>query len=85
MNEKRLSRELLNKLVVTKEGKRVGMVKDLSFETRSGELIHMVVASPTQYASSLNLEQGKSGELLIPFSSILAIGDFVVVGEEEMR
>jgi len=85
MNEKRLSRELVSKLVVTKEGKRIGIVKDISFETRSGELIHLVLTSPTQYAMTLNIEKDKGGELLVPFSSILAIGDFVVVGEEEMR
>ncbi|UCD21276.1 MAG: PRC-barrel domain-containing protein [archaeon] len=85
MNEKKLARDILNKLVVTKEGKRLGLVKDVTFETRSGELIHIVASSPTQHAQSLNIERGKGGELLIPFSSILAIGDFVVVSEEEMR
>jgi len=85
MNEKRLSRELVGKLVVTKEGKRIGLIKDISFETRSGELIHIVVTSATPYATTLNIEKDKGGELLIPFSSIIAIGDFVVVGEEDMR
>lgn len=85
MNEKRLSKDIVGKLVVTKEGKRVGIVKNITFETRSGELIHLTISSPTPYAQSLNLEQNKEGELLIPFSSILAIGDFVVVSEEDMR
>ncbi|MEM4703192.1 MAG: PRC-barrel domain-containing protein [Candidatus Pacearchaeota archaeon] len=85
MNEKRLSRDIVGKLVVTKEGKRVGLVKDISFETRSGELIHLLISSPTQYALSLNVEHDKEGGILIPFSAILAIGDFVVVSEEDMR
>jgi len=82
--EKRPSREIIGKLIVTKEGKRVGVVRDISFETRSGELIHLVVAQPTPYAGSLNIES-KDGGLLIPYSAILAIGDFVVVSEEDMR
>lgn len=85
MNQKRSPKELVGKLVVTKEGKRIGLIKDITFETRSGELIHLVISSATPYAQSLNLEQNKEGDLLIPFSSILAIGDFVVVSEEDMR
>ncbi len=83
--EKRPAKELVGKLVVTKEGKRIGLVKDMNFETRSGELIQIVITNATSYASSLNLEKGKAGEFLIPFSSIMAIGDFVVVSEEDMR
>ncbi|MEM4153025.1 MAG: PRC-barrel domain-containing protein [Candidatus Pacearchaeota archaeon] len=83
--EKRPARELTGKLVVTKEGKRIGIVKDLTFEARSGELIQIVVTNPTSYALSLNLEKARTGELLIPFSSIIAVGDFVVVSEEDMR
>ncbi|MGB9707892.1 MAG: PRC-barrel domain-containing protein [Candidatus Pacearchaeota archaeon] len=83
--EKRPAKELVGKLVVTKEGKRIGIVKDLTFETRSGELIQLVITNATSYASSLNLEKGKAGEFLIPYSSIMAIGDFVVVSEEDMR
>lgn len=82
--EKRPAKELEGKLVVTKEGKRIGIVKDITFETRSGELIQLVITNPTSYALSLNLEKSK-GEILIPFSSILAIGDFVVVSEEDIR
>ena len=83
--DKRPSKAIVDKLVVTKEGKRLGMVKDVSFETRSGELIHLIISSPTTYALGLNLEKGKDGNVLIPYTSILAIGDFVVVNEEDMK
>lgn len=82
--DKRPAKELFEKLVVTKEGKRLGFVKDISFETRSGELIHFVMASPTTYAMGLNLEKVKDG-MLVPYTAILAVGDFVVVSEEEMK
>ncbi|MEK6906547.1 MAG: PRC-barrel domain-containing protein [Nanoarchaeota archaeon] len=75
---------LLGKMVVTKEGKRIGFVKDITFETRSGELISLVLKDPTIYTRSLNLEKTNTGELLIPYSSIIAIGDFVVVSEEDL-
>ena len=75
---------LLGKMIVTKEGKRLGFVKDILFETRSGELINIVVKEATLYTKNLNLERTSGSELLIPYSSIVAIGDFVIVSEEDL-
>jgi len=82
--EKKPLRELLGKLVVTKEGKRLGFVKDITFETKSGELINLLVKDATPYTKNLNLERTNSNELLIPYSAIIAIGDFVIVSEEDL-
>ena len=82
--EKKPLRELLGKLIVTKEGKRLGLVKDITFETRTGELIQLVLKEPTPYTKNLNLENTKQKEVLVPHSSIVAIGDFVVVSEEDL-
>ena len=76
--------EIIGKLVVTKEGKRLGMVKDITFETRTGELIQLVVKDPTPYTKNLNLEKTKDKEVLFPYNSIIAVGDFVVVSEEDL-
>jgi len=75
---------ILGKMIVTKEGKRLGFVRDISFETRSGELINIVVKDATPYTKNLNLERTNSKELLIPYSAIIAIGDFVIVSEEDL-
>ena len=75
---------ILGKMIVTKEGKRLGFVKDITFETRSGELINLVVKDITPYTRNLNLEKTNAGELLIPYNSIIAIGDFVIVSEEDL-
>ncbi|GBE20295.1 PRC-barrel domain protein [archaeon BMS3Abin17] len=72
------------KMIVTKEGKRLGFVKDITFETKSGELINLVVKDSTPYTKNLNLERTSSNELLIPYSAIIAIGDFVIVSEEDL-
>jgi sporulation protein YlmC with PRC-barrel domain len=82
--DKKPLKELLGKLVVTKEGKRLGLVKDLTFETRTGELIHLIVKDPTAYTRNLNLEKSDLKEALVPYSAIVAIGDFVVVSEEDL-
>jgi len=85
MTDKRPLKDILGKMVVTKEGKRLGMVQDITFETRSGELIQLVVKNPTSYVNNLNLERSNIGELLIPHNSIMAIGDFVVISEEDLH
>ena len=75
---------ILGKMIVTKEGKRLGFVKDVTFETKSGELINLVVKDSTLYTRNLNLEKTPSNEYLIPYSAIIAIGDFVIVSEEDL-
>lgn len=75
---------ILGKLIVTKEGKRLGSVKDITFETTSGEIIHIVVRDMTPYTKNLNLEKASSNEYLIPYNSIIAVGDFVIVSEEDL-
>lgn len=75
---------MLGKMIVTKEGKRLGFVRDLTFETTSGEIINIIVKDPTIYTKNLNLERISTNELLIPYNSIIAIGDFVIVSEEDL-
>jgi len=82
--EKKTLKELMGKLIVTKEGKRLGIVQDVTFETRTGELIHVVVKDPTPYTRSVNLEKTAEGETLIPYNSIIAVGDFLVISEEDL-
>lgn len=82
--DKKPLKDVLGKLVVTKEGKRLGLVKDISFETNTGELIQIVMKDPTVYTKNLNLEFSVNKEALIPYNSIIAIGDFVVVSEEDL-
>jgi len=82
--EKRFSKQIVGKVIVSKSGKRFGEVGDLIFETNSGELIHILIKNPTQYANKLELEKSKEGKMLIPCSAIVALGDFVVVSEDEL-
>jgi len=83
-NNKNIFSVILEKMVVTKEGKRLGFVKDITFETKSGELINLIIKDSTPYTKNLNLERTNSNELLIPYSAIIAIGDFVIVSEEDL-
>ena len=82
--DKRPSRQLMGKTVVTKSGKKFGEVGNLVFETRTGELIHLLLRNATPYAAGLELEKDSNGNQVIPFSSVIAVGDFVVVEEEDI-
>ncbi|MBI2632221.1 PRC-barrel domain-containing protein [Candidatus Pacearchaeota archaeon] len=82
--DKKPLKDILGKLVVTKEGRRLGIVKDISFETRTGELIQLIIKDPTPYTRNLSLELSQRKEVVIPYNSIIAIGDFVVISEEDL-
>ena len=81
---KKYSKQIISKTVVSKTGKRFGEVGDINFETRTGELIHIIIKDPSEYSSQLNLERSQNSEILIPYNAIIAIGDFVVVSEEDL-
>ena len=82
--EKKLSTQLMGKTVVSKTGKKFGEVGDIIFETKSGELIHIVLKNPTIYTEKMDLEKDKDGNILIPFSAVIATGDYLVVSEEDI-
>jgi sporulation protein YlmC with PRC-barrel domain len=82
--DKKFSRQLIGKTVVSKAGKRFGVVGDLVFETKSGELIHLILSDSTPYAAKLELEKSKEGDALVPFSAVIAMGDFLVISEEDL-
>ena len=83
-DDKKLSREIIGKMVVSKTGKKFGVVGDITFETKTGELIHLVLSNPTPYSTKLELEKDGQGNILIPYSAVQAIGDFLVIAEEDV-
>ncbi len=83
--DRKFSKQLMSKTVVSKGGKRFGEVGDIVFETKSGELIHLVLKSATQHIEKFELEKNKEGDLLIPFSAVIAMGDYLVINEEELH
>ena len=83
-DDKKFSRHIIGKVVVSKTGKRFGEVADIVYETKTGELIHLVLANPTPYIQKLELERDGEGNILIPFSAVMAMGDFLVISEEDI-
>jgi sporulation protein YlmC with PRC-barrel domain len=83
-NDKRYSKQLLGKTIVSKTGKRFGELGNFHFETKTGELLQLELKNPTALATGLDLERSEDNNLLIPYSAVIAIGDFVVVAEEDI-
>jgi sporulation protein YlmC with PRC-barrel domain len=78
-------KNLIGKTIVSEEtGRKFGVVGDIHFIPESGELLSVVMVDPTKYSGDLNLERDDSGRLLIPFSSVKSVGDFVIVSEKEI-
>ena len=82
--EKKSARHLMGKRVVTKTGKIFGDVSNVVFEVKTGELLQLVLKNTTWYCEGLDLERTKNNDALIPFSAVVALGDFVVVAEEDI-
>ncbi len=82
--EKMLSKKLLDKVVVSKGGKKFGEVGDLIFDTKTGEIIDFTIVNPTKYVKDVSLERDTNGDYLVPFHSVIAMGDFVVISEEDI-
>ncbi len=82
--DKKYSRDMIGKTVVSKTGKRFGEIGDITFEVNSGELIHLQIKNPTDYVQKLELEKDENGNILVPSSAVIAMGDFLVVSEEDI-
>ncbi len=84
LTDKISSKQLLNKTVLSKSGRKFGEVGDLVFETRTGEIIYLLLTRPTGFAKSFDLEKDKEGYYKIPFNAVIAVGDYIVVEEEDI-
>ncbi len=78
-------RDLLGKVIVSEEtGRKFGIVGDINFIAESGELLNLVLVEPTKHIGDLNLEKDDNNRLMVPFSSVKSVGDFVIISEKEI-
>ncbi len=78
-------RDLIGKIIVSEEsGRKFGVVGDINFVSESGELLNVVLVEPTRNVADINLEKDENNRMLIPFSSVKSVGDFVIISEREI-
>lgn len=76
---------MLGKAVVSEEtGRKFGIVGDMQFVAESGELLSLVIIEPTRHTADVTLERDSQGRMLIPFSCVKSVGDFVIISEKEL-
>ena len=85
MEERVRSKRLIGKILISEEtGKKFGVVGDIDYVTESGELINLALTETTAHTNTLSLQQDNKGTLLVPFSAVKSVGDFVIVSEKEI-
>ena len=79
------AKELIGKTIVSEEsGRKFGVVGDVNFITESGELMNIVIAEPTRQVTDLKLSEDDKGRLLVPFSAVKSVGDFIIISEKDI-
>lgn len=80
-----LAKELQGKTVISEEGKMFGKILDVTADISTGELINVVV-EPTRYLKTHfeNIISDDRGRILLPFSAVGAVGDFILINEKDI-
>ena len=79
------AKELIGKTIVSEEsGRKFGVVGDVNFITESGELMNIVLAEPTRQTADLKLSEDDKGRMLVPFSAVKSVGDFIIISEKDI-
>jgi len=85
MEERVRSKELVGKILISEEsGKKFGVVGDIDYIIESGELLNLVLVEPTNHISELNLREDDKGRILVPFSAVKSVGDFIIITESDI-
>jgi sporulation protein YlmC with PRC-barrel domain len=85
MEERVKSKDLVGKILISEEtGKKFGVVGDIDYIIESGELINLVLVEATPHISELNLRQDEKSRILVPFSAVKSVGDFIIVSESDI-
>lgn len=85
MADKLRAKEMVGKVIVSEDtGRKFGVVGDVNFITESGELMNIIVSEPTRQALDLKLAEDDKGRMLVPFSAVRSVGDFIIVAEKDI-
>lgn len=69
--------------VLTDKGLRVGNIFDLEVDEDTGEVETILIKPETQEIAQ-NLSTDGDGNAMVPFSSVVAIRDYIVISEKSL-
>jgi len=78
-----IARQLSGKKLVTNDGEDFGRLVDIEVNEMSGKIESMVVEPNPDSASASKLKKD-DGMIRIPYESVLAVGDFIIVDRRNM-
>ncbi|MCD6512158.1 MAG: PRC-barrel domain-containing protein [Thermoplasmata archaeon] len=78
---KMMENELRGKKVMSSEGLYLGIIKNMTVDTKTGKLIDLIV-EPSDKIDPRLYHQNEEGYLVFPFDSVKSVKDVVVLGEE---
>ena len=73
-----IARQLVGKKVITNDGYDVGRLIDLEISDVTGKIVNLVV-EPNLDSGLANRLKVDSGQVKIPYASVLAVNDYAVV------
>lgn len=83
----KLSRILASSLrdmrILTDKGLRIGNIFDLEVNEDTGK-IETLVIKPESQEIAQNLSTDEDGNALVPFSSVVAVRDYIVISEKSL-
>lgn len=78
-----IARQLSGKKLVTNEGEDFGRLVDISVNEVTGKIEFMVV-EPNPDSDLASKMRKEDGMVLVPYESVLACGDYVIVEKRNM-
>ncbi|HSB47361.1 MAG TPA: PRC-barrel domain-containing protein [Candidatus Bilamarchaeum sp.] len=78
-----IARQLSGKKLVTNDGEDFGRLVDIEVNEVSGKIESLVV-EPNPDSSSASKMKKDDGMIHIPYESVLAVGDFIIVDRRNM-
>jgi sporulation protein YlmC with PRC-barrel domain len=78
-----IARQLSGRKVITNEGEDFGRLVDLNVNEITGKIENLVV-EPNPDSSVASKMQKEDGMVKVPYESVLAVGDYVILEKRNM-
>jgi sporulation protein YlmC with PRC-barrel domain len=78
-----IAKQLVGKKVITNDGFDVGRLFDVEISEVTGKIVNLVV-EPNMDSSIANKLKIESGQIRVPYNSVLAVNDYCVVDRKNI-
>jgi sporulation protein YlmC with PRC-barrel domain len=78
-----IAKQLVGKKVITSDGFDVGRLFDVEISEVTGKIVSLVV-EPNMDSSIANKLKIESGQIKVPYNSVLAVNDYCVVDRKNL-